>query len=277
MIEFGKTLREAREAKGYSISQIAEITHMLPSIVQNLEDEDFSKIVAPIYGRGFVKLYCETVGIEAKPLVNEFMDIYNGNRTPDIKERPTAIQAKPAEPPESAEPITAAEPPMARAESLFQSIDQTRGQTRAQVPPPPASEPDLFNQPPEAESSEPRNPRPYSRYAAPAEAFPERPKATFKMPSFKMPAVKMPTVNVPPSFWRIMMIVIVLLALVAAIGYGIVALYHATSGTPPTQKDDATAFAPVQAPATAPKPVASVRSRSATSRTPQKIPSLYVD
>ena len=28
MIEFGKILREAREAKGYTISQIAEITHI---------------------------------------------------------------------------------------------------------------------------------------------------------------------------------------------------------------------------------------------------------
>ena len=69
MIEFGKTLRMAREAKGLTPGQVAERTHMIVQTVEGLEREDFSKIVAPIYGRGFVKLYCEAVGLEPKPLV----------------------------------------------------------------------------------------------------------------------------------------------------------------------------------------------------------------
>ena len=63
MIEFGKTLRSAREAKGYTASQVAEMTHIKPSVLDGLENEDFSMIAAPIYGRGFVKLYCEAVGL----------------------------------------------------------------------------------------------------------------------------------------------------------------------------------------------------------------------
>ena len=54
MIEFGKTLRAAREAKGLTTGQIAERTHMMVQTVEGLENENFSKIVAPIYGRGFV-------------------------------------------------------------------------------------------------------------------------------------------------------------------------------------------------------------------------------
>ena len=80
MMEFGKTLRTAREAKGLTTGQIAERTHMMVQVVEGLENEDFSKIVAPIYGRGFVKLYCETVGLEPKPLVDAFMEIYSGGR-----------------------------------------------------------------------------------------------------------------------------------------------------------------------------------------------------
>ena len=56
MIELGKSLREARERKGYTINQLAEITHMVPSRINDIENEDFSKIAAPIYGRGFIKL-----------------------------------------------------------------------------------------------------------------------------------------------------------------------------------------------------------------------------
>ena len=88
MSEFGETLRNAREAKGLSITQIAEATNMLPQQIEDLENENFTRIAAPIYGRGFVKLYCGVVGLDPKPLVQEFMDIYNGNTRPAIRMRP---------------------------------------------------------------------------------------------------------------------------------------------------------------------------------------------
>lgn len=78
MIEFGKSLKAARETKGLTVSQLAEATHILTQIVEGLENEDFTKIVAPIYGRGFVKLYCEAVGLEPKPFIEQFMFLYNG-------------------------------------------------------------------------------------------------------------------------------------------------------------------------------------------------------
>ena len=109
MMEFGKSLRNAREAKGYTIAQIAEKTHMLSAIVEGLENEDFSRIAAPIYGRSFVRLYCEAVGLEPKPFVDEFMEILNGNHAPTIRERPIA-QAEPAPEEPTAEPAKAPEP-----------------------------------------------------------------------------------------------------------------------------------------------------------------------
>ena len=39
MIEFGKTLRLAREAKGLTVAQIADVTHMAPKTVLDLEAE----------------------------------------------------------------------------------------------------------------------------------------------------------------------------------------------------------------------------------------------
>ena len=107
MMEFGETLRQAREAKGLTISQVAQTTHLLVQQVEALEREDFSRIAAPIYGRGFVKLYCEALGLDPKPLVAEFMEIYSGNRQPAIKmRRPTVDAAKPP----AKEPILSAPP-----------------------------------------------------------------------------------------------------------------------------------------------------------------------
>ena len=41
MIEFGKTLKSAREAKGLSVAQVAEATRLLPRIVEDLEKAEF--------------------------------------------------------------------------------------------------------------------------------------------------------------------------------------------------------------------------------------------
>lgn len=110
MIEFGKTLRQAREAKGLSIAQIADSTHLMSQIVEGLENEDFSRIVAPIYGRGFVRLYCEAVGLDPKELIAEFMEIYNGNRVATIRLR----EVQPTEP-EAPKPVEKVEAPEAAA------------------------------------------------------------------------------------------------------------------------------------------------------------------
>ena len=77
----GTTLREARLAKGYSIEQVAEKAKMLDRIVREIENDDFHRIPAPIYGRGFVRLYAECVGLDPKPLIDKFMAEYNGQKS----------------------------------------------------------------------------------------------------------------------------------------------------------------------------------------------------
>ena len=100
MSSFGEKLRNAREAKGLSCSQVAAQTHMLVQIVEEMEREDFHRIPAPIYGRGFVRLFADCVGLDPVPLVREFMDIYEGRRAPavSIREVPTAPVPPPAPP-----------------------------------------------------------------------------------------------------------------------------------------------------------------------------------
>ena len=97
MIQFGQSLREAREAKGLSIADISAKTHMMSRQIEALEREDLSVFPAAVYGRGFVKLYCETVGLDAKTYIDEFMDIWNGNRQPTIHYREKPAESKSAE------------------------------------------------------------------------------------------------------------------------------------------------------------------------------------
>ena len=101
----GTVLKEARERKGMTPLQVAESTRMLVQIVHDLECEDFSRIAASLYGRGFIKLYAECVGANPEPLVAEFMDIYTGKQAPQILRRVVPPAAVPVAP-KSAAPQT---------------------------------------------------------------------------------------------------------------------------------------------------------------------------
>ena len=109
MSSFGETLRAAREAKGLTCSQVAAQTHMLVQIVEEMEREDFHRIPAPIYGRGFVRLFADCVGLDPVPLVREFMDIYEGRRAPTVSIREVPAAPTPAANPYS-EPVFSPEP-----------------------------------------------------------------------------------------------------------------------------------------------------------------------
>ncbi len=69
----GAKLKEAREKRKLTTSEVAAATRMKVQIVEDLEREDFSRIAAPVYGKGFIKLYAEFVGLKAKPLLDEYV------------------------------------------------------------------------------------------------------------------------------------------------------------------------------------------------------------
>ena len=231
-MEFGKSLREAREAKGYTTAQIAETTHMLVSIVEGLEKEDFSRIAAPIYGRGFVKLYCEAVGLEAKPFVEEFMEIMNGNRCVTIKERPIEMPA----------PVHDAVPP-----------------------PPPTAEQDLFTR-------EPASHEPLPAVEPPPTAKPQANISRYASP-FRSEETAPSAFPVLP--WRLILLAVAGLAILAVLICGIRALYCATSAKPASETSAVAVTETAEK--TAPKPVAQSAAKPAARTRQQNIPALYID
>ena len=246
MIEFGKSLRDAREAKDMTVAQVAESTHLAPRTIEELEAEDFSHIVAPIYGRGFVKLYCEAVGLEFKPFVDEFMEIYNGARETGIKERPLPM---PVETPDREEPAAASESaPEAPA-------------TETLLPPVPPPQAELFQETDEPhavpENDTPNSDPSFSRYATP---------------------IRSSEASGLPSPWRIGTLALVGLAILLILVLAIRALYRATSDapTPPVKQDVAAVPAPAAVKVPLKSPSADNKGKNAP-RVQQKIPSLYID
>ena len=238
MMEFGKTLRTAREAKGLTTGQIAERTHMMVQVVEGLENEDFSKIVAPIYGRGFVKLYCETVGLEPKPLVDAFMEIYSGGRgksaAPHEPAKPEQRPVEPTAPEPLPKPI--APPPKPVAPEPPQRVQETID----------------FGAPPAAET--PRQQPTTSRYAAP-------------MPiddGFSMPAVN----------WRMVALGAAAVAIVVLALLGVRALYRVTMTAPEEETTEVAdpAPAPDPAPTDAQSP-----AKAPVDRKPLPLKPFYID
>lgn len=274
MIEFGKSLRTTREAKGITIEQLAERTHMPAKTIRELENEDFSSFAAPIYGRGFVKLYCREVGLEPKPFIDEFMDIFTGNRDLTIRDRepvaptepvapapaaPAPAATAPAEPVEAAMPTPEAEatpnpgielPPVTGAEPPEPTFTLSADEVKAPIPPPDAA---------------------VSRYANPIYDDPVEPAYAR-------------TFSIPPSVWRLAILGLAVAVLLWGAFVGLKALHRLTCGTAGSEANKVSASETVAPAETAPKPAATATdkppataTKPASTRKPQKIPPLYIN
>ncbi|MEI7435398.1 MAG: helix-turn-helix transcriptional regulator [bacterium] len=79
-MSLGEVLRAARQKCRLSVSQIAETTRLKATMIEDLERDDFSHVPAPIYGRGFLRMYAEAVGLNPQPLIEEYMRVCAASR-----------------------------------------------------------------------------------------------------------------------------------------------------------------------------------------------------
>jgi len=80
-MSLGEILREARLRKKLTTSEVAAATRMKMQTVDALEREDFSRMPAPIYCKGFIKLYAEYMGVDPDPLISEYVSRFMEPRT----------------------------------------------------------------------------------------------------------------------------------------------------------------------------------------------------
>lgn len=111
MPTLGQTLKEARERKKVTCSQAAAATRMKIQSIEAMERDDYSRVAAPIYAKGFLRLYAEYLGLDAAPLIREYMDTYAP------KERPQLVAPDgpvPVPPPDPDMPVDESAPVMPR-------------------------------------------------------------------------------------------------------------------------------------------------------------------
>ncbi|MBU4365837.1 MAG: helix-turn-helix domain-containing protein, partial [Verrucomicrobia bacterium] len=72
MESIGQILKATRERRQISIADVVMATKMTSTFVKAIEADDFDALVAPVYARGFIKLYAGCVGLDPMPLLKQF-------------------------------------------------------------------------------------------------------------------------------------------------------------------------------------------------------------
>ncbi|MGM0750499.1 MAG: helix-turn-helix domain-containing protein [Bacillota bacterium] len=71
MTELGNRLKEAREAKGYSLDDLQKVTKIQKRYLIGIEEGTYDVMPGKFYVRAFIKQYCEAVGLPPEVIFEE--------------------------------------------------------------------------------------------------------------------------------------------------------------------------------------------------------------
>jgi cytoskeleton protein RodZ len=74
----GEKLRQAREERGISISEVAEQTRISPHYLDLIEQDDYRTLPGGIFNKGFVKSYAKFVGIDEQEALQDYSRLIAG-------------------------------------------------------------------------------------------------------------------------------------------------------------------------------------------------------
>lgn len=74
-LTLGEKLRQAREARGISISEVAEQTRISALYLESIENNDYKILPGGIFNKGFVKSYAKFVGINDQEALQDYSSL----------------------------------------------------------------------------------------------------------------------------------------------------------------------------------------------------------
>jgi cytoskeletal protein RodZ len=95
MESIGENLREARHNKKVSLEDASRATRIKIEILEQLEADEFDRLAAPTYTKGFLKLYAEYLGLDGPSVVEAYLRSQGGLRRQGLHmETEKAIRAR---------------------------------------------------------------------------------------------------------------------------------------------------------------------------------------
>ena len=83
-LTLGEKLRQAREERGISLSEVAEQTRISSLYLESIEHDDYRNLPGGIFNKGFVKSFAKYVGINEQEALSDYTRLIAG--TDDAKE-----------------------------------------------------------------------------------------------------------------------------------------------------------------------------------------------
>jgi cytoskeletal protein RodZ len=80
MESIGEQLRAARHAKKLSLEDVSRVTKIKVDILEKIESEDYAHLSAPMYTKGFIKMYAEHVNLDGTAIVDAYLKSQGGLR-----------------------------------------------------------------------------------------------------------------------------------------------------------------------------------------------------
>ncbi|BDA71971.1 hypothetical protein RIVM261_004720 [Rivularia sp. IAM M-261] len=74
--EIGAYLRKRREDKSISIDEIAVHTRIRPAFIQAIEEGNAEVLPEAVFVQGFIRRYCDAIGIDGAALTTNFGDVF---------------------------------------------------------------------------------------------------------------------------------------------------------------------------------------------------------
>lgn len=76
METIGRSLQQAREAKGFTMGDVQRITKIRTSYLEALEAGHFSSLPGNAYTRAFIRTYASGIGVDAQPFLARYQNLY---------------------------------------------------------------------------------------------------------------------------------------------------------------------------------------------------------
>ncbi|WP_421384698.1 helix-turn-helix domain-containing protein [Bacillus salacetis] len=95
LTELGTRLREAREAKGYSLDDLQNMTKIQKRYLMGIEEGNYDMMPGKFYVRAFIKQYAEAVALDPEMLFAEYPNDIPVTNTNDLPELSRVQSRKP--------------------------------------------------------------------------------------------------------------------------------------------------------------------------------------
>lgn len=84
MGDFGKRLKQERQARDISLEQIARETRIGVRLLQAIEDENFEQLPGGIFNKSFIRQYAQCLGLDEEAVVREYLRATGAAREPQL-------------------------------------------------------------------------------------------------------------------------------------------------------------------------------------------------